>query len=193
MNQRDILLDGAKKCLVDKGYSHTTARDIAAASGAHLGSIGYHFGSKDRLMNLAAIELSSEWGDTLETLARAAGGSTPAQRLHAFLTELLDSLPGSQDVRSASLQAMTQAQFDEELRQRLVEGQQAARAHLAAIVLGVPSTATDSPEAQGLGTLIHALTTGLVTQALMDPESLPDPDQLATALRSVSGDDPGPT
>ncbi|TDC54322.1 TetR family transcriptional regulator [Actinomadura sp. KC345] len=30
--------------------SHVTARDIAAASGAHLASIGYHFGSKDNLL-----------------------------------------------------------------------------------------------------------------------------------------------
>lgn len=193
MNQREALLDGAKTCLVDKGYSRTTARDIATASGAHLGSIGYHFGSKDHLMNLAAIELSSEWGDTLEELARAVGGSTPAQRLHAFLTELLASLPASRDVRSASMQAMAHAQFDEELRQKLVEGQEAARAHLAAIVLGLPSTETESPEALGLGTLIYALTTGLVAQALMDPESLPDPDQLSNALRALGDEDPAPT
>lgn len=186
MNQRDALLEGAKKCLVDKGYSHTTARDIAAASGAHLGSIGYHFGSKDRLMNLAALELSSEWGDTLERVARAAGGATPAERLHAFLTELLASIPASRDVQSASLQALAQSQFDEELRQMLAEGQATGRAELAAIVLGLPSTEPDSPEAHGLGTLIYALTTGLVAQALMDPEVLPDPDLLAATLRALN-------
>ncbi|MGH8878131.1 MAG: TetR/AcrR family transcriptional regulator, partial [Stackebrandtia sp.] len=117
MNQRDALLEGAKRCLVDKGYSHTTARDIATASGAHLGSIGYHFGSKDRLMNLAALELSSEWGDTLERVARAAGGATVAERLHTFLAELIGSILESRDVPSASLQALAQSQFDDELRQ----------------------------------------------------------------------------
>ena len=51
MGQREDLLTAAKKLLVEKGYHRTTARDIAAASGAHLGSIGYHYGSKDALMN----------------------------------------------------------------------------------------------------------------------------------------------
>ncbi|MEE2048041.1 helix-turn-helix domain-containing protein, partial [Nocardiopsis tropica] len=58
MSQRDDLLAGARKCLVEKGYGKTTARDIAAASGAHLASIGYHFGSKDNLMNAAVLEAS---------------------------------------------------------------------------------------------------------------------------------------
>lgn len=186
MNQRDALLEGAKKCLVDKGYSQTTARDIAAASGAHLGSIGYHFGSKDRLMNVAALELTSEWGDTLEHVARKAGGATPAERLHAFLSELLASIPASRDFQAVSLQVLAQAQVDDELRQLLAEGQAIARAELAAIVLDLPSTETDSPAAHGLGTLIYALTTGLVAQALIDPEALPGPDLLTAALRDVN-------
>ncbi|MHA6630381.1 TetR/AcrR family transcriptional regulator [Pseudonocardia sichuanensis] len=190
MNQREALLEGAKKCLVDRGYSHTTARDITAASGAHLGSIGYHFGSKDRLMNLAALELSSKWGDTLERVARAAGGATPTERLQAFLTELLTSIPASKDVQSASLQVLAQSQFDEELRRTLAESQATGRAELAAIVLGVPSVDTDSAEAHGLGALIYALATGLVAQALIDPETLPDPKVLAAALRAVDDDEP---
>ncbi|MDT0267926.1 TetR/AcrR family transcriptional regulator [Streptomyces sp. DSM 44915] len=191
MKQRDALLAGAKKCLVEKGYSHTTARDIAAASGAHLGSIGYHFGSKDRLMHLAAVELSSEWGDTLLRVARAAGGDTPAERLHAFLTGLLASLPASGEVQSASVQALAQARFDDELRRTLAEGLAAGRAELAAIVLGRAPAEPDAPEVRALGTLVHALTMGLVAQALVDPAALPDPDTLAATLRVLG--QPTPT
>lgn len=188
MSQRESLLEGAKKCLIKKGYSHTTARDITSTSGAHLGSIGYHFGSKDRLMNLAALELSSDWGDAIDRVARSAGGATPAERLHAFLTGLINTIPTSIDVQSASLQAMARSRFDDELRSRLADGQQAGRRDLASFVLDLPSAETDSPEAHGLGTLIYALATGLVAQALVDPDSLPDPDSLAAALRALAGD-----
>jgi len=52
-SSRDQLLEGALLCLQTKGYARTTARDIAAASGANLASIGYHFGSKEGLLNAA--------------------------------------------------------------------------------------------------------------------------------------------
>ena len=50
MGHREELLDGAAQCLYDKGFGRTTARDVVAASGTNLASIGYHFGSKDALL-----------------------------------------------------------------------------------------------------------------------------------------------
>src|SRR5438309_886040 len=49
-SHRDKILRGALICLREKGYARTTARDIAEAAGANLGSIGYHFGGKDALL-----------------------------------------------------------------------------------------------------------------------------------------------
>ena len=63
MGNREDLIAGAKRCLIEKGYAHTTARDIAAASGVSLAAIGYHFGSKDALMNQAVYESVGEWAD----------------------------------------------------------------------------------------------------------------------------------
>ncbi|MGH3648185.1 MAG: TetR/AcrR family transcriptional regulator, partial [Micromonosporaceae bacterium] len=51
MGNREALLEGAKRCFHEKGYARTTARDIAQASGVSLAAIGYHFGSKEALMN----------------------------------------------------------------------------------------------------------------------------------------------
>ena len=55
MGHKDDLLDGAKRCLYEKGYARTTARDIVAASGTNLASIGYHYGSKENLLNAALM------------------------------------------------------------------------------------------------------------------------------------------
>ncbi|MGC0272855.1 TetR/AcrR family transcriptional regulator [Pseudactinotalea sp. Z1739] len=186
MSQREALLQGAKKCLVDKGYSRTTARDITAASGAHLASIGYHFGSKDRLMNLAAMEMSSEWGDRLEHTVRSIGGASAGERLAMLVSELVRALPGAQDLHSAALAAIAQAPFDQELREELTSTYGHTRRTLASVVLGTSQVEEGSAAEQGLGTLVYALVIGLGVQALTDPDSLPAPEVAADAVRALA-------
>ncbi len=67
-SHREQLLEGAIECLRTKGYARTTARDIAAASGANLASIGYHFGSKE---GLYAAVIEAAVGDWAQTTRRA--------------------------------------------------------------------------------------------------------------------------
>ena len=68
MGNREDLLNGAKVCLLEKGYARTTARDIASASGVSLAAIGYHFGSKEALLGEALQQALAEWGDVLDGL-----------------------------------------------------------------------------------------------------------------------------
>src|SRR4051794_21864738 len=60
-SHRDALLDAARRLLREKGYARTTARDLVAASGTNLASIGYHFGSKEALLNEAIQASFAEW------------------------------------------------------------------------------------------------------------------------------------
>ena len=46
--------------------TRTTARDIVAASGTNLASIGYHYGSTEALLQAAMIRAIEEWGEKLE-------------------------------------------------------------------------------------------------------------------------------
>ena len=61
MGNRDALLLAAKSCLLNKGYSRTTARDIASTAGVSLAAIGYHFSSKEALLTEALILAFGEW------------------------------------------------------------------------------------------------------------------------------------
>ncbi|PWV44342.1 TetR/AcrR family transcriptional regulator [Nocardiopsis sp. L17-MgMaSL7] len=189
MSQREDLLAGAKKCLVDKGYTKTTARDIAAASGAHLASIGYHFGSKDNLMNTAVIEATSEWGDTFERAVRTAATDSPEERARLLVTALFDTLPEQRDLMVASVQAYAQAQFDEGVRTALRDGMREGRRELAALVLGVPSDQVGAGTVAGLGSMIHNMVTGYVLQYLVDPDMLPTVDQAMEGLGTLLADD----
>ncbi|MEU6041358.1 TetR/AcrR family transcriptional regulator [Actinomadura sp. NPDC047616] len=186
MGQREDLLAGARACLAEKGYSRTTARDIAAASGAHLASIGYHFGSKDGLMAAAVLQASDEWGDTIEAAVRAAGEASPAERLRVFLAELFAAIPRSRPLLVASVQAYSEAQFSEEVRGPLLEAVGRARAELAAMVLGVDAADVDEDTARGLGSLVHGLVVGYVLQALLSPGTMPTADQVVAALGALT-------
>ena len=84
MGHREQLLEGAKQCLLTKGYARTTARDLVAASGTNLASIGDHYGSKDALMNQALFEAAQPLVDPVsapdahepaEGLRRIAAGA----------------------------------------------------------------------------------------------------------------------
>lgn len=46
---RERLLDAAEKLFAARGYAGTSTRAIVAASGDTIGSVNYHFGSKDNL------------------------------------------------------------------------------------------------------------------------------------------------
>src|SRR4051812_27926978 len=75
MGNREALVESAKACLLEKGYSRTTARDIATGAGVSLAAIGYHFGSKETLLNEALRALlTDEWATEVAGAAGAARG-----------------------------------------------------------------------------------------------------------------------
>ncbi|PZG50339.1 TetR family transcriptional regulator [Spongiactinospora gelatinilytica] len=186
MSQRDDLLAGARRCLADKGYARTTARDIAAASGAHLASIGYHFGSKDNLMNAAIMEATGEWGDTIEAAVEAASETEPTRRFEVWLDHLLAAIPGERDLLVASIQAFAQAQFDERMRTALAEGGGTARESFAAVLLGLPRDQVGPEERESVGAAAQALILGLIVQSLIDPGAVPGSKALIAGLRGLT-------
>ncbi|EME58699.1 TetR/AcrR family transcriptional regulator [Amycolatopsis decaplanina] len=172
MGQREDLLDGAKRCLVERGYAHTTARDITAASGANLGSIGYHFGSKEALMNEAMIELSTEAVERL----REPEGTSPT----AIWQSLVGSFTEQRDLWTAVLESATQAIRFPDLRERLADAQDEARK-----VLGERLSPTDADAA---GAVQLALIVGVMMQHLVAPDRAPGAETIVRGLEALAGD-----
>ena len=54
------LLEAAKKVLHQKGYSGLSTRDVAAAAGAPLSQIHYHFGSKQGMVLALFVHLNAQ-------------------------------------------------------------------------------------------------------------------------------------
>src|SRR5215831_742706 len=124
MGNREDLLAGAKRCLLEKGYARTTVRDIAAAAGVSMAAIGYHFGSKEALLNAALEEATREWGEDVgRALATAADPAVgPVERFEAIWTSVLDSFPEHRPLWAATFEVLGQVDGVPAVRAQLAEG-----------------------------------------------------------------------
>jgi AcrR family transcriptional regulator len=188
MGNRDDLLDGAKRCLYEKGYVNTTARDIAAASGVSLAGIGYHFGSKEALMNEALMKATEEWGEELERAlnADAAPETGTTRRFAATWDRVIGSVSTHRRLWATQFELIALSEQSPEMRELFAKGNRAARLGLAAIFQGL-DPAEDEPKALAVGAFYQSVLTGVIAQWLTDPDTAPSGDDLATALRTVAG------
>jgi AcrR family transcriptional regulator len=186
MGNREALLAGAKRCIAEKGYAHTTARDIVAASGTNLASIGYHFGSKDALLDAAILDWFNDWDDDVETALRAQRDGSPTDRLAAFLDVVIGNTRTQRALAAASLQWVAQIEFSGRVRGELAETYDRARRDFAAMLLGVAVDEVDDDTARAVGSLGLALVNGVVLQALIDPERAPSGRDVAAAVLALA-------
>src|SRR5438477_2256597 len=89
LGNREKLLRAAVACLRDKGYARTTARDLVAASGTNLASIGYHFGSKEALLNEAIGQAFGEWTEHLIEVSVRAAANDPLEQAAVSIREMV--------------------------------------------------------------------------------------------------------
>lgn len=184
ISHREQLLEGAIECLRSKGYARTTARDIATAANANLGSIGYHYGSKEALLNEAILRTCERWVDRLGESAFAAEDESPLGQMAASWTTLLDSFAELRPVLVGFIEAVAQAAWSEELRRELAAHYRSSREQVAAMIrrsLGEDvGQAGIDPEV--LSSFLIAVGDGLVLQWLLDPDETPRGDELIATL-----------
>jgi AcrR family transcriptional regulator len=188
MGHRELLLDGAKRCIYEKGYAQTTARDIVAASGTNLGSIGYHYGSTEALLTAALMEAIEDWSDELERALAADPhtGGTPVERFEATWARIIESFSRHRQLWAASFDAFSLIERLPEVRAVFAEGMQQARPGLAALFGGVEESTIDERTSRTVGALYHALMSGVMVQWLVDPDHAPSARDLADGLRAIA-------
>jgi AcrR family transcriptional regulator len=189
MGNREDLLAAAKRCLFEKGYARTTARDIAAAAGVSLAAIGYHFGSKEALLTAARIQVIGEWWDELaRTLAAdAVADADPMERFEAIWTRVIESFAGQRMLWVASFEMLAQVDQAPEVRSVVANAQERARLGLALLFHRL-DPAVDRQTAWAVGSFYLALLPGVMAQWLIDPDHAPSGRDLAEALRTIVAD-----
>jgi AcrR family transcriptional regulator len=187
VGNREALLEGAKLCLREKGYARTTARDLVAASGTNLSSIGYHFGSKEALLAEAFDEVFVEWTGQLTAAALDDPAANALERLVASWKELLDTLPEHEHLMLAFIESVGPSVRSETLRKQLAEHYDRVRLEVASTVkqsLGGDANLTDA-DPEIIASYLIAVCDGFMIQFLVDPARCPTGDQLVGALSAA--------
>ena len=184
VGHREALLAGARQCLEEKGYARTTARDLVAASGTNLASIGYHFGSKEALLNEAIGQAFEEWTDHLLELAVETAPDSALEQTATSLRAMVDEFEGHRNLLLAFVEAIAQAERSSELRAQLAS--QYARNRKAigdtarrALGPGVEQAGVD-PEV--VASYLMAVCDGLMLQWLVDPDATPTGEEVVASL-----------
>jgi AcrR family transcriptional regulator len=186
VGHREDLLAGARRCLEKRGYARTTARDLVAESGTNLASIGYHFGSKEALLNEAIGESFQEWAERVRELALSIEPrGEPMSVLAASWEAMLASFAEYRGLAVAFTEALAQAERQPALRAQLAAIYEQSRASVAEMIseaIGVPAD-----QARALATFQIVVCDGLLVQWLLDPDAAPSGAELTGALRLALG------
>lgn len=183
-DNRAALLAAARHCLEHPGLSRTTARVVAAQAQVSPAAIGYHFGTVRNLMTTAALEATRAWGaqlvDSLQGLQQ--GRSMPASREELW-DVVIASFDGHRPGLLASYELLALAQDDETIRTTLQTQLDHAYLFLADTFYPGHERRSET-ERRRVGTALYTIISGLMTQWLVNPRSMPNGSILETVLGS---------
>ncbi|WP_085213527.1 TetR/AcrR family transcriptional regulator [Streptomyces sp. Amel2xC10] len=187
MGHREDLLEGAKRCLLQKGFARTTARDIVKESGTNLASIGYHYGSKDALLAQAYVTLVEELSDAFEGEAagQAPGEPGSLERFRAVWANVVATMREPGSLWRLSMEIVVMGDQLPGVRDELVRAQREGARGFVSLLMGVPEEKVTDATADTLGGFYTTLMLGLVAQWTFDPRTAPDADALTEGLRQV--------
>lgn len=189
MSNRDDLIAGARRCLEAKGWARTTVRDISAASGGvSMAAIGYHFGSREALLNTALMEAIDEWGSQIGGVlaAFAEADVDPAARYRSMWDQVIESFAAQRTLWLATVEALLQSEHSDELRRFLAAGQADGRRGLAAALCGVDEAELNDENVRTVGSVQAALVSGIMTQWLISPDDAPSGHDVVAGLRALA-------
>ncbi|MEU5941462.1 TetR/AcrR family transcriptional regulator [Micromonospora sp. NPDC047548] len=190
MGNREDLLEGAKRCLHETGYARTTARDIATAAGVSLAAIGYHYGTKESLLNTALLHALEEWGEELGRMMaiEADPAASPAERLEAVWEQVLRSFAAYHPLWSVQFEVLGRLNADSQMRETFAAANRGGRLALAELFgdFGASTQTLAEERALALGTFYQAMLGGVASQWLVDPDSALSGAQFVEAVRALA-------
>lgn len=121
---RQSILDAAARIFRRDGYSGARLSDIAAEIGMKAGSLYYHFGSREALVE-AVLEVGTQrtHARLVERLAALGEGGDHLARLRTAIETHLLMVLAQEDVTSATIKLIWQVPA--QLRERILAGQRA--------------------------------------------------------------------
>lgn len=185
MSHRERLLAAARRCLVTKGYARTTARDLVAESDTNLASIGYHFGSKDDLLNLALVQAQADYVERVLATATTTGGRGDRRsRRRESWTDMVGAFDAERPLAVAFFEALVEAERSPSLKAQQAAAYREMRRRVAES-LGAGFDSDEQRDAAA--TYLLAVCDGLMVQWLLDPDAVPTGDAVFDAAQRFHG------
>ena len=165
---REALLDAALTLTRERGLEQTTLQDVAERAGMTTGAIYGNFKNRDELFMALAVR---QWGPIFP---RFVPGSSFAEMMHAMAEAVLAAVPDRRPAAVGALSFRAYALRNESVRQSFSEEMAKGLAAGATWMKSV-FAADDLPmPAEIMVRVINALIEGLLFQAFLTPELMPD-------------------
>jgi len=186
-SHRVRLLQAARMLLAEREYGNISARDLVAASDTNLGSIGYHFGSKEALLNEAIGLAFEDWADAVGSAIRGRGDAGLAELMAGSLRVTLDEFDSMRPYFQAFIEALARSGRSPQLRAQLAAHYRRQRDRVADWILEAAGAALERDQARYLASMMLGTADGLMIQAFVDPDDVPSSGELASATGKALG------
>ncbi|MEV3960818.1 helix-turn-helix domain-containing protein [Nocardia sp. NPDC050193] len=190
MGNKEDLLAAARTCIYERGFAATTARDIATTAGVSLAAIGYHFGSKDRLLTEAFTdETGRVIGDDLERRIRATAGRSAVAAFPEVWDGIAELFDRNRDVLVASMENVVRIYRTPSEHPRMGEMHEFAVSEIANLV-AESYPGLDGSRARAVAELYFVILNGLVMQWMSSPGAeVPSGARLGEAISALASDE----
>jgi AcrR family transcriptional regulator len=168
LRTRAKLLEAARELIREKGYEHTTLRDVARRAGMTSGAIYGNFRNRDELF-IALAE--TYWAPVAPAVEP---GASFAETMRAIAGATIAAMPGRQLAAGGRLTGMAYALSHDEMRARVRDVTAKDYAAGAAWLRTVANERELPMAPELLVRVLHALIEGLTFQRLLTPELFPD-------------------
>jgi AcrR family transcriptional regulator/mRNA-degrading endonuclease toxin of MazEF toxin-antitoxin module len=181
------LLEATVRTIQERGREGATVRQITSAAKADLGSITYHFGSKDELVDQALVAVCERWVDSLKGSGlTSAAGKTIGERIARSLGAFATSLPRNRPLALAFIEALATAERSPTVKEALRDSYEELRTAVAeGAGEGAGPLGHADAAAETVAGAIVALFDGVLIQLLLDPERALKPRELIASLGSL--------
>jgi len=181
------LIEATIRTIQERGREGASVRQITSAAEADLGSISYHFGSKDHLVDQALVAVCERWVDSLKGSGLvSAAGKTIGERLARSLGAFASSVPRNRSLALAFIEALASADRSPTVREALRDSYEELRTAVAEGAGEGPGFIGEADEAaETVAGAIVALFDGVLIQLLLDPERALKPRELIASLGSL--------
>ncbi len=178
---RTRLLHAARTLLREREYANITARDLVAASNTNLGSIGYHFGSKEALLNEAIGLALEDWAEAIGSAIRSEDRTGLPALMASSLRVVLDEYDSIRPYYLAFIEALARSARSPKLREQLATHYNRQRDRVAGWIAESLTDTLEHDEARHLASLLIGTADGMLIQSFIDAKDTPSSSELATA------------